>query len=281
VDASTEMKNAIGAENIDLETDNTMIEFGGDDPVGLFKSDGVKAYFMIDVVGDGTNFETVNLKRNADVFAPNSTFTISEWTVTVNTYNDLGSTDNPLPVTWKSVSAVVKDKSVDINWTTATETNNDYFSIEHSIDNDSFQQIGRVEGAGNTSELTSYTHLHDKPVSGTNYYRIKQVDFNGNSDYSKIVSAKWEGLSIRSLSIEFVHWSTDEQKALIQSVPGSTIEIAIYNLAGKKVYKESVKTTSAYYMHSIEKTYLQDGIYIMRVRSGENVARQKFAVSGF
>ncbi|ALO17307.1 Extracellular ribonuclease precursor [Salinivirga cyanobacteriivorans] len=281
VDASTEMKNAISAENIDLETDNTMIEFGGDDPVGLFKSDGAKAFVLLDVVGDGTNFETVNLNRNADVFAPNSTFTISEWTETANTYNDLGSTDNPLPVTWKSVSAVVKDKCIDINWTTATETNNDYFSIEHSIDNDSFQQIGRVEGAGNASVLNYYSFRHNSPVSGENYYRIKQVDFNGNFDYSKIVSAKWEGLSISRLNIEFVHWSTDEQKALIQSVPGSTIDIVIYNLAGKKVYKESVKTTSAYYMHSIEKTYLQDGIYIMRVRSGENVARQKFAVSGF
>ncbi|WP_462281563.1 lamin tail domain-containing protein, partial [Salinivirga cyanobacteriivorans] len=275
--------NTNGVE-IDLLVSNTnqVLKVSGDDPIALFFEDGSKALTMVDVVGDGTNFQEVNLKRNSNIFAPNPVFTISEWTeVSPFSFDDFGSTDNPLPVTWKSVSAVVKDKSIDINWTTATETNNDYFSIEYSIDNDSFQQIGRVEGAGNASVLNYYSFRHNSPVSGENYYRIKQVDFNGNFDYSKIVSAKWEGLSISSLNIEFVHWSTDEQKALIQSVPGSTIDIVIYNLAGKKVYKESVKTTSAYYMHSIEKTYLQDGIYIMRVSSGENVARQKFAVSGF
>ena len=73
-------------------------------------------------------------------------------------------------------------------WNVASELNNDMFCIEHSVDAESFVQIGTVDGNGTSSEHREYTFTDRDPSKGTNYYRYKQVDFNGEFEYSPTVS---------------------------------------------------------------------------------------------
>jgi hypothetical protein len=86
----------------------------------------------------------------------------------------------------------VNDKSALLNWTTSGEINNDRFEIQRSTSNTDFETIGSVAGNGTTSKSLSYTFADNHPEDGTNYYRIKQLDKNGNVSYSPTVSVKFD-----------------------------------------------------------------------------------------
>lgn len=77
---------------------------------------------------------------------------------------------------------------VAISWSTATETNNSHFTIERSTNGLTFEEIGRVVGHGNSSQMLDYTYFDLAPVAGTNYYRLKQTDYNGRYEYVGIVA---------------------------------------------------------------------------------------------
>jgi len=79
-----------------------------------------------------------------------------------------------------------------LNWETESERNNDYFEVEWSIDAKSFQPIGRVKGMGTTSSRHEYELIHSNPAFGLNYYRLKQVDFDGQFEYSNLVAVRFD-----------------------------------------------------------------------------------------
>jgi len=109
-------------------------------------------------------------------------------TCTGQTYNQCV---NPaMPVTLTSFEAkATNNKSVTLQWQTASEENNDYFSIEHSIDGTNFQEIATQAGNGTTELVQNYSFLHREVENGLHYYRLKQVDFDGKFEYSNIVTA--------------------------------------------------------------------------------------------
>lgn len=78
------------------------------------------------------------------------------------------------------------ENSVMLTWETYTEINNDYFTVEHSTDGENFTTIGKVQGAGNSVGVSQYEMLHENPAQGENYYRLKQTDFDGESEYFDI-----------------------------------------------------------------------------------------------
>ena len=87
-----------------------------------------------------------------------------------------------------SFKALAKDNVVQLLWQTASEVENDFFTIERSKDGFDFRSIGTIDGAGNSSHTIDY-ELRDKDYEkAINYYRLKLTDFNGEETYSKIVS---------------------------------------------------------------------------------------------
>lgn len=107
----------------------------------------------------------------------------------------LSSTDcnKPLPVTWLSVdSKNYNDNAIRVSWQTASETNNMHFDIQRSSDATDFTTLARVNGNGTTTEQNSYEFIDLQPLSGNNYYRVKQVDLDGTEHFSKIVSSYFE-----------------------------------------------------------------------------------------
>ena len=98
--------------------------------------------------------------------------------------------NSSLPVEWWSFTAQENERGkVLLNWQTVTELNSDYFEVQHSIDGRSFYKIDRIRAAGFTDDLQTYQLVHERPVAGTNYYRIKQVDLNGTFSSSEMVTA--------------------------------------------------------------------------------------------
>lgn len=92
----------------------------------------------------------------------------------------------PLFVKFSSFTATPQQSKVLLQWQTATETNNNFFTVQRSSNKDNWQDIATVKGAGNSSVAKEYSTTDNNPLKGTNYYRIKQTDFNGRYSYSEV-----------------------------------------------------------------------------------------------
>ena len=91
-----------------------------------------------------------------------------------------------LPIELLRFTAVAKDTYVQIDWLTATEINNDYFNVERSADGLNFNSMSKINGAGNSTEVLSYSSVDERPLDGISYYRLKQTDYDGETSYSNI-----------------------------------------------------------------------------------------------
>lgn len=94
----------------------------------------------------------------------------------------------PLPIELSDFKVELNENIVDIIWSTATEVNNEYFIVERSTDGFHFESIKTIPGSGNSSELIEYIAEDEYPQTGNNYYRIKQVDYDGQFSYSEVKS---------------------------------------------------------------------------------------------
>jgi hypothetical protein len=108
-------------------------------------------------------------------------------TFSVITLGNATGGSNPLPIQLKSFEAKPMANKVDIQWVTASELNNDYFTLERSSDGQEFAEVVRIPGKGTKQSESSYDFLDDRPIVGRSYYRLKQTDFDKKSSYSKIV----------------------------------------------------------------------------------------------
>ncbi|MDG1433327.1 MAG: lamin tail domain-containing protein [Saprospiraceae bacterium] len=95
-----------------------------------------------------------------------------------------------LPIELLHFSAVSKNQTIHLTWSTASEINNAYFDVQRSTDGRDFETIGTVEGIGTASNVQEYSFMDERPVNGFNYYRLHQVDFDGKFENSNIVTAK-------------------------------------------------------------------------------------------
>ena len=95
---------------------------------------------------------------------------------------------DPLPIKLLSFDAKSNNNSVNLTWVTSSEINNDYFTIDRSVDTKIWEEITMINGSGNSNRTISYSATDDSPLDGVAYYRLKQTDFNGKFEYFKVVS---------------------------------------------------------------------------------------------
>jgi hypothetical protein len=101
-------------------------------------------------------------------------------------YQTIYLNSSALPVELVSFDVKRINEVAAIHWTTATEENNDYFTIEESVDGEHFYSVREIQGAGNSSTLLNYSEEILLPKSDIIYYRLKQTDFDGQFSYSPI-----------------------------------------------------------------------------------------------
>jgi len=103
------------------------------------------------------------------------------------------ASSTPLPVKLVSFNAEALKNKVKIMWTTATETDNDHFTVERSTDGSNWATVKMINGAGTSSIMNKYEVYDENPVQGNTYYRLKQTDIDGRSTYSEVRSIKYTG----------------------------------------------------------------------------------------
>lgn len=160
-----------------------------------------------------------------------------------------------LPVELTSFSVVQKSNIVEITWSTASEINNERFEVMHSTDGRLFESIGSVDGFGTTIVAQNYSLIHKDYSKGNNYYKLKQIDFNGDFEYSNIQS-----ISILS-SIDVTVFPNPTTETVQLAIPSDqTINlVTIFNTAGKVMKSWNQPTKS------LEISDLENGYYIISV----------------
>jgi len=176
-----------------------------------------------------------------------------------------------IPVELTSFTANIVGSNVELSWTTATELNNSGFEIERSEDNVNFAKISFVPGFGTTTETKSYSYTDQSVNSGTYYYRLKQIDFDGSFNYSSIVEV---GLTLPSVfALEQNYPNPFNPSTSIQfSLPvDAQVTIGVYNLVGEKVAEIASGNFSAgSHKVSFNASALTSGIYFYQLDATGN-----------
>ena len=183
----------------------------------------------------------------------------------------------PLPVELLSFNTTSTDnKTVLAQWSTASETNNDYFTIERSFNALDFDAIGRAKGAGNSNSILNYSFIDEHPLNGINYYRLKQTDYNGEFSYSDITAVRVgenDNLAFTvypnpANTVLNCQLSTDEE---------STANISIMDITGKILISDEFMPQKKSFLHTVDISNLASGIYFAKFTCG---AKQKLVKFG-
>ncbi|WP_235292851.1 T9SS type A sorting domain-containing protein [Portibacter lacus] len=186
----------------------------------------------------------------------------SELTLTMNTL---------LPVELFSFEGKAIGDDIHLNWITSIEANNDYFSIERSGDGNEFVTIGRVEGRGTTNKEVIYDFIDRSSISGENYYRLKQVDNNGDYDYSKIISVNKAGSRI----IWYENPVLDGMLNIhLDAELSDELNYILYDMAGNIIKQEKLSN----WQSEINVRDLK-GIFLLRLESPKTNIIQKVIIS--
>jgi hypothetical protein len=201
------------------------------------------------------------------VFAPTAPagYATSEVTsIASQMYFTLGYQNVILPVELSAFSGYLEDGVVELFWTTLSEKNNDYFTIERSGVELHFDSIGYVSGAGNSNVKLHYQYSDRDPLDNVSYYRLKQTDFNGQVSYSKIITIKSEFeepvLSVypnpaRGGEPVYVRLDYSKEKDVMLNVT---------DMSGRMLFSGIVDLSNTVDLNDIVQTNWSRGTYILR-----------------
>ncbi|MCG8309158.1 MAG: T9SS type A sorting domain-containing protein, partial [Cytophagales bacterium] len=214
----------------------------------------------------GANFSSGHSQSQGS-FNSSSSVSFSEKIIT------LGSTDlsNPLPVELVSFTGKEQNGIVKLTWETASELNNDYFVIEHSTDGSNFVEVGKEEGAGTTQEKQTYFFLHRRPVYPNNYYRLKQVDFDGAYEYSDIIVVRLNKVLNEVKELDFVLYpnptSGNSVNIRLNSIDhAQPLVIEVVNMNGTHIFTKRYDSIDLYGDIELSFGYgATRGVYIVKL----------------
>lgn len=184
----------------------------------------------------------------------------------------------PLPVDLLRFTAVAKDGYIQLSWVTATEINNDYFTAERSADAVNFASITKTAGAGNSTQILSYSAVDRSPLPGMAYYRLKQTDYNKKPSYSTVKSVRYKGL--KRLSFDIYPNPTNGQSFNLQLLEsdGEELLVVIHDLLGREIYSKVTVTDKNNKGIAIASQKITPGVYWITATSGSGTHKKKLIV---
>lgn len=177
------------------------------------------------------------------------------------------SVGGALPVEFVSFTGRAEVRTNRLEWATASETNNSHFEIERSLDGMEFERIGIEYGLGNTTELVEYDFVDNNPLQKA-YYRLKQVDFDGQYEYSEIIVIN---RPIENELIGTVRPNPTKGLSLLEfSVENdSEVDITIVNIGGKIMSAQRYAAASGLNQVQLDLTGYANGVYFISIHSDD------------
>ena len=275
--SDADYSNLVDSANATVTTDDDIssiaslgvTKYQGPNEDGIIAFDDATSLLYLSQTGNGTQF--------GQKYIEFSTPSFSEMWV-----HGSGGGD-PLPVELLEFSGELKEGKIHVRWKTGSELNSDYFVLERSEDGVSFNPIGYLTAAGNSSTLLSYSYADIAPLAGDNYYRLTQVDIDGSSTNSSIIIVNNpinESTSPRILVIPNPTTGAFQLKILEANFSTLGINFEIYNPTGKLVYTS--KWPGAYdpsfVYHFNLQNQLEYGMYHLKVFNDQEVLTTTFVL---
>lgn len=184
----------------------------------------------------------------------------------------------PLPITLMSYTGNYTADKVELIWITATESNNNYFTIERSTDGTNFSKIGQVKGAGNSSIPINYSYADDAPEAGLDYYRLTQTDLDGHSTLCGVIAVDvnnshysvFPNPASSVANVEFQASQTDE---------GQTATIKVYNMHSQLIETRLVNVLSGTNTIQLNLSNYNSGLYLITLNYGSKQLSHRMIVS--
>jgi hypothetical protein len=191
----------------------------------------------------------------------------------------LSNLNAPLPVKLLYFTARKKEHEVLLDWCTASEINNAFFEVQRSTDNEFFETIDIVNGAGNSTDVLSYSDVDKEPYDGISYYRLRQVDYDGRYSYSQTVMVKFSTEN----AFDFVFASPAESAGHVVIGFESNIEenlaVKITDALGKDVSESVIHATEGFNKDEIHLPAMAGGIYFISLGNTSAIHTKKFFIN--
>ena len=202
--------------------------------------------------------------------------------------NDMGAHGGPgacgwldliIPVELTSFTSVLVNGDVKLNWSTATETNNQGFEIQRRNEESEYQKIGYVPGNGTTTQVQNYSYVDSKVANDNYFYRLKQIDFDGTIEYSNEIAVNVTIPLEFALEQNYPNPFNPTTKIKYQLPKAGFVTLKVYDVLGEEIVTlvNEEKQTGNYEVNFDAKN-LSSGIYFYKLQAGDFVETRKMVV---
>lgn len=179
---------------------------------------------------------------------------------------------NPLPVTLLNFDAACYGDEVVINWSTESEQNNDYFTIEKSYDAITYFELATIPGGGNSATTLTYTYTDSNPSNGVAYYRLKQTDFDGAYTLYNVVATN---CNTAGFEVNQINMNNNQLTFNIVNSLDETINVFLYDYRGRLIETNRVMTKEGITNVQLDNLKLSTGIYMLSLIGDVNTYSTK------
>ncbi len=169
---------------------------------------------------------------------------------------------NPLPVKLTAFNANCNNNAVELTWTTESEINNDYFVVEKSYDAVTFFELITVQGNGNSNVTNNYVVYDSNPSSGTTYYRLKQIDFDGAISYHNIISTN---CNINGFDVNQLALNNNTLTFNIITTLNENLTVYFYDYRGRLIASKPLTVVEGNNTVKLNNLELSTGIYMLSI----------------
>lgn len=229
----------------------------------------------------GGNFGFITLTTAFDLSIVRYRITVSQRGIDIaNRTTILAGDCNTLPVELSAFKAEAKENAIALLWETASEINNAGFEVERSENGKTFKAISFVEGKGTTAEANRYSFTDATAQKGKNYYyRLKQIDFDGQFEYSNVITAQINaGKEVQATLMP----NPSQQQGITQlryvAAESGNLTVSVYDVVGKQLHDDRFEVAAGENTMSLNLDQLAKGVYFVRLTQGDYKTYQQLII---
>ena len=179
---------------------------------------------------------------------------------------------SPLPISLLSFTATPTQQGVSLNWSTASERNNDYFTISRSSDLENWEEVGTVKGSGNSNYKIDYDFTDIAPLDEVSYYRLKQTDYNGENESFDPVSVEINANRLENALVVYPNPTKAGFDVQVYAKSMNLATVSVHNVAGKRVINQTVQLEKGKNMVPMKNEKLEQGVYLVKIQFEDGTA---------
>jgi len=244
---------------------------------------GTLTVVNVGVIDNGNSFLIIQgniASVNNSFFGDTPTLpgSFTDWTIDVMSpdYVLTYTGEQLLPIELLSFSGKQQEEGIQLTWSTATELDNDYMAVERSADGRVFDEIGRIPGRGTTFEPQTYTFLDPAPLPDINYYRLRQVDFDGATEYHPVITVLNQ-MPARMQLNAFPNPVMEELRISYNTSASGNLrqaQLRLFDANGRLLRQRTVEGSGGVLVLSVEN--LPSGLYLLELSQNGQSEQQRF-----